>query len=89
MTTLTEKFQKAFPDCWFKEGDEWSQNAQVWSGEGSMIGDEEAFNYNSWECDPSEQVWTMGVHNDLMAFADEHDCHWEANDPGTYILYKD
>jgi len=87
--TITEKFQKAFPDCWFKEGFEWSEGAVVWSGEGSQVGEDAAFNYNSWEFDPSEKIWQMGIHVELVAFAEKFNCHWEANDPGTYILYKD
>lgn len=87
MSILTE-LQKTFPECWFKPGEDFSPNAAVWSGEGSVIDGVQAFNYNSWEFDPKENTWTMGIHNKLFQFAEKHGYHWEANDPGTYLLYE-
>jgi len=86
---ILQELEAAFPDMWFKPGNQWNQAASVWSGEGSYIDDTEAFNYNSWEFDPNEEIWKMGIHRKLFDFVDERGYHWEANDPGTYILYKD
>ncbi len=85
---ILQELQAAFPDAWFKPGDEWSQNAAVWSGEGSYVDGNQAFNYNSWESDPQEKIWKMGIHNKLFDFVEDRGYYWEANDPGTYILYK-
>ena len=90
---ILEKLQKRFPKCWFKPGEDFNgnENAVAWSGEGSYVGEDseliQAFEYNSTEFDPQEKVWTMGVHNDLAAFADKHSCHWECQDPGTWIMW--
>ena len=87
--TVLNKLKKAFPDCWFKPGNEFNGgNCAAWSGEGSTINDVPAFNYNSWEFDPTEQTWTMGIHNDLFRFVEKLGYYWEANDPCTYLLYN-
>lgn len=82
--TIIKKLERKFPDCWFKE----LRAGIVTSGEGSIIDGLEAFNYNSWESDPSEKIWTMGVNNDLMDFVEKLGYFWECQDAGTYNLFK-
>ena len=87
---VTKALSDLFPDCWFKAGYEWDDfdGRLVWSGEGSEIDGIEAFNHNWWSDDPSEQIWTMGVHNDLYNWATGNNMYWECHDGGTYFLFK-
>ncbi len=78
-----------FPDCWFKPGHEFDNGkAAVWSGEGSSIGDEQAFDPNAWEWDIEENHFTMMVNNKLHNYVKERGYYWECYDPGTFFLYE-
>jgi len=89
--SLVKMLQSDFPNCWFKDGSEWDnfKGRVAWSGEGSEIDGISAFNHNWWAEDPQEQVWTMGVHNDLYQWAESRSLYWECHDGGTYFLFKD
>lgn len=84
LAELQEKFgMKA------RRGDAWGEgNPLVWSGEDAYIGELPAFNYNSWESDPEEKTYVMGVHRDLHNWAEKKGLYWEFYDPGTVMLYK-
>jgi len=71
-----------------RRGDGWDKGALVWSGEDAYMPDgSPAFDYYSYDTDPREKVYQMGVHKELVTWADKHGLHWECNDPGTYLLY--
>ena len=85
---LTEKF----PRLWAKPGQEFGKNQPtcIWSGEGSVMPDgQEAFCGYSYDIDPEETVWQMGVHKDLVAALAAIGYHAEAYDGGTYFFYFD
>jgi len=82
---LRAKFGSKFK---VKPGHEWSPGAVLWSGEEAEMPDGNyAFNYNSWESDPQEKIWQIGVHKDLVKWSDSKGLFWEPNDPGTYLAY--
>jgi hypothetical protein len=85
MKTILEDFKEKFPTVWAKPGVDFSgdQYALIWSGESSMIGDLPAFNYYS-----EGECYDMGVHKDLIKWADSHNAFWEWYDGGTIFLYK-
>lgn len=87
---ILEDFEETFPDAWGKPGQDFDGGtAIIWSGEGADLEDgTPCFNYNATEFDPSEKMYTMGVANELVAWADKHGCFWECHDPGTYMLYE-
>ena len=82
--TMIAILENEFPQCWFKdvEGD-----GVITSGEGSVIDEMEAFNYNGWADDPQETIWQMGVNKELVDFVEGFSMYWECQDPGTYKLY--
>jgi hypothetical protein len=92
---ILDDFLKTFPKAWAKDGASWSDGAVLWSGEGSdveVVWEGETFElpmFDYWSEDYNETTYIMGVHKEAVAFADKHGCHWEANDPGTYIMYYD
>lgn len=84
MKKIIADLQAKFPKVWFNEGSDFGGFG--WSGEGSDIDGIQAFDYYGWEHDPKETIWQMGVHVDLVAWADGHGLYWECHDPGTYCL---
>jgi len=86
---ILEKLEKEFPECWFKEGKEFDGNPDriVWSGEGSTIDRDNAFDY--YAEDYKELIYTLGVNNKLVKFVAKFGYHWDCYDPGTYFLFKD
>tara|TARA_R110000772_G_scaffold16184_11_gene46259 strand:+ start:602 stop:904 length:303 start_codon:yes stop_codon:yes gene_type:complete len=76
---------------WARDGREWLDDEDspiiLWTGEGTTINDMPAFNNYSYESDPREEIWTNGVHNDLVELADKLGAYWECYDSGTYMLY--
>jgi len=89
--SILEELQKEFPKCWFKEGVEFDGNhdAKAWSGEGSEINGEPAFDSEAWSHDPHEKSYVMGVHIDLYNFCHDRGYWWEAHDSATFICYPD
>ena len=83
MANKMVKLVKQFPDVWFKDGKEFSSmyTDNIWTGEGSSIGDESAFcNYGHRD--------TMGIHP-LMVKALEKLGLWaEFYDGGTVFIYE-
>ena len=76
-------------DFWVKPGYEWDQNAVLWSGEGSVMPDgTPAFNSLSYESDPEENLYILGVHKDLVKWSSAKGLFWEAHDAGTYLAYQ-
>lgn len=73
-----------FPNVWFNKGSDFGGIG--WSGEGSEIDGLSAFDYNSWEHDPQEKTFIMGVQRSLHDWAYSHGMYWECHDPGTYCL---
>lgn len=73
-----------------RRGSEWGEGSPlVWSGEDAyMPSGVPAFNYNSWESDPEELTYVLGVHKQLVAWAEKKGLYWEFYDPGTVLLYK-
>ena len=92
MKDIIDELREAFPDMWFKSGEEWDNDPDTaiiaWSGEDSHIGFLPAFDHYAYETDPSEQVYKMGVHLDLHNWCDKHGMYWECYDPGTYFLFS-
>lgn len=87
---ILEDFLKRFPKAWGKPGVEFDGgSAIIWSGEGSGLADDSpCFDYIAAEWDRLEEYYTMGIANDLVAWAGEHNCFWECYDPDTYFLYE-
>lgn len=73
---------------WVKPGYEFGNKSVLWSGESAVMPDgHQAFEYNSTEFDPKEEIWVMGVHKDLVKWADKNGLFWEWNDPGTIFAW--
>lgn len=86
---ILEQLQARFPDAWFKPAQEFDGGSGIaWSGEGSLIDGEPAFDYYSWEWDKHEQHYVMGINRTLYDYTSKLGLHWEAHDAGTYILYS-
>jgi hypothetical protein len=84
ITKLITLLEKKFPNAWFKEGAEFSNSTSgsVWTGEGSMIGDEEMFNYFG-----SGDTYKFGAHIKLCNFVEKNGYYVECYDAGTYMIY--
>jgi len=81
-----------FPRLWAKLGQEFGRNqpTTIWSGEGSVMPDDQAaFCSYSYDIDPEERVWQMGVHKDLIRALEAIGYHADAYDGGTYFFYFD
>jgi hypothetical protein len=77
-----EKLQKKFPGIWMKDGGDFSSGYEgtIWSGEGSYIGEESAFNmYND--------NYIFGVHPKLEKALDAVGLYAQAHDAGTFFFY--
>jgi hypothetical protein len=86
VSRLIAVLSKKFPDVWFKDGWEFSQEhiGTIWTGEGSYIGDEgqwEAFDYYGYDS-------TFGVHPKLAHAIDSLGLFAEFYDAGTVFFYK-
>ena len=102
---ILAKAQEQFPDMWIKPGVEFggNENAVLWSGEGSEINGIPAFDMNGemdymmrdaaaefgFDASKMKSSYEMGVHKDLVKFADEHGLFWEPYDSGTFLAYRD
>ena len=80
---ILESFQKTFPDCWAKPGEDWNGNSHcvIWTGEGSMVGEDDAFNMHAY---PN----TFGVHPAIEAWANKNGVMFQAHDAGTFFAYR-
>lgn len=87
---ILSEFKKCFPTTWVKGGVEFNgdETCVLWAGEISQIDGIPAFNYYSFESDPKEKIYVMGVHKKLVAFAEAHGIFWECHDPGTWVAYR-
>lgn len=47
----------------------------------------EIFNHYGVELDPTEQVWTMGVLNELHTYLNDNQYHAEFHDAGTVLIW--
>ena len=76
------KLQKQFPDVWFKDGADFSASHEgtVWTGEGSYIGEDNAFDYYGYGN-------TMGIHPTLEKAFNKLGLFAEFYDAGTVFLY--
>lgn len=83
MQKKMQTLAKQFPKVWFKQGGEFSPQYEqtIWTGEGSSIGDAEAFDYYGYGN-------TMGVHPELHKALDKQGLYAEFYDAGTVFLYK-
>ncbi|MBW1738942.1 MAG: hypothetical protein JRJ69_15700 [Deltaproteobacteria bacterium] len=80
---ILQDLQEAFPQCWFKPGKDFDGGtAAAWSGEGGEVDGDYAFDHNRME-------WSFGAHPKLAKFVEDRGFHWEAHDPGTFLLYED
>jgi hypothetical protein len=77
------KLQLQFPDMWFKDGADFSASHEgtVWTGEGSSIDGEYAFDYYGYSN-------TMGVHPRLQKELDKLGLWAEFYDAGTVFFYE-
>lgn len=89
--TLIKKLQKTFPGIeGIHDGDDWGNPGSIHLGdcaEGGQIDGDNACDYNSWECDPNEETWIMGVHKKLKKVVEDAGWWVECYDPGTYFAY--
>lgn len=76
------KLEKKFPKMWFKCGEEFSSNHDnsIWTGEGSEINGESAFDYYGYRD-------TMGVNPKLVAELSKMSLWAEFYDAGTVFIY--
>lgn len=83
VTRLIKILAKKFPDVWFKEGWEFSQDhvGTIWTGEGSSVGNWEAFDYYGYDS-------TFGVHPKLAHAINSLGLFAEFYDAGTVFFYK-
>ena len=83
MEKTIEHLQSKFPKMWFKDGSDFSSMHidTVWTGEGSYIGDESAFDYYSYGN-------TLGIHPAFQRELDKLGLFAEFYDAGTVFLYK-
>ena len=73
-------------DFWCKPGHEWGQNAIFWTGESAIMADGlEA--YDTYAMDPKETIYVMGIHKDLIKWAESKKIFLEPYDAGTLIGY--
>lgn len=89
--------KKEFPNInGIKDMSEWNtawehrKNEAIFLGncaEGGLIDDILACDYYSFEEDPEEEVYEMGVHVKLVKFLKERGFYVECYDPGTYCAY--
>lgn len=93
MTTrskLIKILQKAFPgmECRLSEDFDGTKDA-IWTGEDAPpIKEMAMFNYYSYDTDPNETIWVMGVHRELWDILAENNWYAEFNDPGTVLLFN-
>jgi hypothetical protein len=86
---ILDALEKKFPNCWFKDGNEFDgSSAAAWSGEGSGIDGMPAFDSYASGWDPEETMYVMGVKKELADFVKSKGYFWEAYDSGTYLLYR-
>ena len=81
---LIELLQKKFPQCWFKDGGEFSNSnsSSIWSGEGSTIkGKKLVDNYTD------SKDYVLAVHKSMVKFLDKHGWYPELYDSGTVFFY--
>ena len=71
-----------FPLTWFRPGEEFAEEYgwAIWTGEGSSVGDQPAFNYYGY-------TNTMGVHPDLLRVLNQQYLYAEFRDPGTVFIW--
>lgn len=83
MEKKMESLAKQFPHVWFKDGAEFANGYEgtIWTGEGSYIGDESAFDYYSYGS-------TLGVNPKLVKALDKLGLYAEFYDAGTVFLYN-
>jgi hypothetical protein len=86
-TTVVKRIEKAFPHI---NGVEVRRTDEIFLGdvaEGGEIDDFPACDYYSFDFDPHEKIYIMGVHKKLKKVVE--DCGWfvECGDPGTYYAY--
>lgn len=81
--SLIKAIIKKFPKVWLKTSEEFNGNkGAIWTGEGSDIGDIDAFNYYGYKD-------TLGIHPDMWRFLQGKGWHCEWYDSGTIFIYKD
>jgi len=80
---ILESFQKTFPDCWAKPGEDWGgdDSCVIWTGEGSDVGDEYAFNMHA-------HVNSFGVHPAIVKWAKQNGVEFHAYDSSTFFAYR-
>ncbi len=83
MEKTIEKLQSKFPLMWFKDGADFSNmhTDTIWTGEGSYIGDANAFDYYGYGN-------TLGIHPAFQKELDKLGLFAEFYDAGTIFLYK-
>jgi hypothetical protein len=82
LATKMQKLEKQFPSMWMKAGEEFSSGHEnaIWTGEGSDIGSDRAFDYYGYRD-------TMGVHPRLARALDSLGLYAEFYDAGTVFFY--
>ena len=83
---LIADLEKAFPNCWFKDGSDFygDESDSVWSGEGSYLpNDLPAFDYYA-----GGSSYTFGVHDEIAKFVEARGWYWECHDAGTFFAFK-
>lgn len=83
-TELLKILKKEFPNCWFKDGEDFSSSHKnsIWSGEGSHINGE-----NLVDDYTTGKKYILGVHHKMDAFLTKHGWYHELYDSGTVFFY--
>ena len=76
--------KKRFPDCWFKEGQEFAPDyhTAIWSGSDSEIKGKPLLDAYS-----SSPVYILEVHRDMNRFLERHGWYAELYDVGTVFFF--
>ena len=76
-----DQITKRFPSVWLKDGEDFNgSKGALWSGEGSEIDGNYAFDYYGFRD-------TMGVHPELFEYLNKIGLHSEWYDSGTVLIY--
>ena len=88
----TEEFGTSKGGLWTGEGSviegsfTWEEGTE-WAGQVEKFSTA-VFNFYSYDVDPKEETWIMGVHKDFHKFLEDRGWFAEAQDGGTYMIWK-
>ena len=93
LSTAIKELEKAFPGISnINEGELYGYGKDtIFLGnvaEGGTIDGNSACNYYSFESDPKEKIWIMGIHEQLVVKLSELGFFAECHNPGVYVAYR-